>query len=137
MKSENNMKNILLAGVIAGAISGIIRIIGDLVGSAIGLWEAFKVPLANYATIYIILSAIWGIIFGLIYSKFYNLIPGSGFLKAFYFGLLLWIVIRVYGSSFLMAYAGWRTTFQANEIMFAGFFEMISLGLALGYLYKK
>ncbi|MCW4033233.1 MAG: hypothetical protein NWF08_07580 [Candidatus Bathyarchaeota archaeon] len=137
MKSENNMKNLIMVGTIAGAISGVVRVIGDLLGSTIGLWEPFLLPSINYATIYISLSVLWGIIFGLIYSKFYDLIPDRGLTKAFYFGLLLWALTRVYGSSFLIAYAGWRTTLQANEIMLAGFFEMISIGLVLGYLYKK
>jgi hypothetical protein len=46
------------------------------------------------------LGFIWSIIFGLLYSKYYESTPGKGTMKGLYFGLIIWTVKDIAAGSY-------------------------------------
>lgn len=83
----------------------------------------------------IVLTVIFGAIFGAAYVKFYDVIPGSGVSKGLYFGLIIWFIQGVAGGAYLGIHA--MEFDVAIRLIFIGFFMWISYGPVLGVLYKK
>jgi hypothetical protein len=85
-------------------------------------------------------NVIWGIIFGFLYERFYDLIPGKGVMKGFVYGLLIWLVSNIRSVSIMglaLAYpftvAPWGITY-----LWGGFWAVVvAYGPVLGVLYKK
>ena len=100
----------------------------------IGLLQELPLPLTNVIISRIVLHTVWGAIFGAIYPKFYDVVPGKGIMKGLCFGLLLFLISSVRAATFLAAY-----TFVplATSWVFVGFFQFASYGIVLGALYKK
>ena len=84
-------------GLIAGIIGGIVGSISIIIGTMIGLPHILiGVPLTfelmiSHLGYNIGATGIFGGIFGIVYSKFYNGIPSEGLKKGIVFGLLTYL----------------------------------------------
>ncbi len=136
------MKNVILAGVIAGLVSGIVSSLLVFVSLSIGLLganiivSASQLQKTNSAISMILLTVIFGTIVALIYSKFYDSIPGKGLKKGLYFGLMIWFIKDIMGAAYIVLPMMQPAIIGVNVIV-VGFYLWVIYGLVIGYLYKK
>ena len=129
------MKNVILAGTIAGFISGIsCAIIGHTYYS-MRLYGFTPGTLMELTVFMAVLTIIFGVIFSLIYARFYSLIPGEGFKKGLYFGLMIWLIKDIAAGSYVAFVA--RNIDIGIDLIIGGLYMWGIYGIALGYLYKK
>ena len=137
------MKSGLTAGAIAGIVTGIVSFALGPMLAQIGIieplggtWEIWDPSFyVVYALAFISLALIWGTIFGLIYSRYYDSAPGKGVIKGLLFGLMIWLIKDVAAGSYVALM--WVEISISVALIIAGFFMWIVYGLVLGYLYKK
>jgi len=135
------MKSGFTAGLVAGFVTAISTPIIGFIFIAIGIveplggqeiWDPTMIMLWPFVLFGLIV--IWGTIFGVIYSKVYNIIPGKNLMKGLIYGLIIFLISNIRVASFQIAFwqaIAWLWTF--NSI---GFFGLVIYGLVLGYLYK-
>jgi hypothetical protein len=82
----------------------------------------------------IVLAIIFGAVFGRLYSKFRDPIPGSGPMKGINFGLMIWLIKDIAAGAYL-AVIMLRVT-EATALIFTGFFMWIAYGYVLERLRK-
>jgi hypothetical protein len=133
-----------ISGLIAGIVAGIVAFFCIQIGPIIGLWEIvspigfwgilFPYSITKIIVIQIVMNAIWGALFGVIYSRFHKLIPVKGILKGFYFSMIFYLIAGPRTVSFvaIYGYLPWVLTH-----LFVAFFIFASYGLVLGALYRK
>jgi hypothetical protein len=134
------MKSAIVAGAIAGVVGGIVAIISTYmtlpaaVTATVGLNAGTMQWFVSQGG----LNIVWGAIFGWIFSKVYDLIPGSGAMKGLYFSLMIWVFfIGLYPVSFfLLVYTPPLTT-MAMGWGIVGLVVRLFYGPVLGALYKK
>jgi hypothetical protein len=133
------MKSGVVAGLIAGIVGGIVAVTATYftlppeVQATVGLNAGTMKWLISQGG----LNVIWGAIFGMIFAKVYNLVPGKGVSKGLIFSLLVWVLIGIYPVTFyLLVYDPPLTTMATGWAM-VGFIIRIFYGLVLGALYKK
>ncbi|MCW4032844.1 MAG: hypothetical protein NWF08_05575 [Candidatus Bathyarchaeota archaeon] len=133
---QNNLKAVIIYGFIAGLIAGIVAAICYIIVTMIGLsWSTFgEYPVVNIAEFNIIMSPIWGIIYGILFSRFQGAIPGRGLMKGFYYGLVLFLFNGVRDVTFWFAYA--TPIDVIISFLFITFFASIVYGTLLRALYK-
>ena len=118
-----------VSGLIAGIGAGLIVHISSLFLPMIGRTET-SFSYFNEITI----NLIWGIIFGIIYSRTYNMIPGKGIVKGIFYGLLVFFFTAFREAIWMVAYLWF---YEAISVMFVYFFGSIAYGLVLGILYEE
>jgi len=135
-------------GAIAGLIGGTVASIVAILGPVFGIW-GYDVPVKlsfdlwwGQAGTHIFLNMVWGIIFGMIYPKVYNLVPSRGALKGAIYSLIIWMVAGFAYNSLIMGWAISSSEWAlfANIILWGGivgFFQAFAFGLALGAIYRK
>jgi len=135
-------------GAIAGLIGGMVASVVAILGPVLGIW-GYNVPVElsfdlwwGQAGTHIFLNMVWGIIFGMVYAKVYNLIPSKGILKGAIYGLILYAIINLFGQTFVIGWAISSSEWAlfTNIILWAlitGFFQALAFGLALGAIYRK
>lgn len=135
---EYDVKSGIQPGAIAGAIGGIVAFISFIPVTAL-VWKLgpigleFSFLIAQAGT-HIGLNTLWGAVFGAMFTKVYNLIPGKGIIKGLYYALTVFLITSFHSATYNAAYA----TFQhVISMSFVGFFQAVTFGLVLGYLYKK
>ena len=132
------------AGLIAGIVAGISLTSGRIIESILKLVSAEVVLTLDFIIAHfgyaIGATAIFGGIFGAIYSKFYHGIPGKGVKNGFVFGLLIYLLSNVYQSS--RELINWLLTWE--DIYFKWIFSWglalyvwIPYGVVLGFLYER
>jgi len=134
------MKSSAGAGAVAGVVGGIVA----LISTYLTLPAAVQATVGlNAGTVQWIISQgglniIWGAVFGWIFSRVYDLIPGRGATKGLYFSLMVWaFFIGLYPVTFfLLVYAPPLTT-MAMGWGIVGFLVRLFYGPVLGALYKK
>ena len=136
------MKRAIIVGLIAGFIAGIVQAFLDISG----IYQLFSdhpasLPISIYLSMQnimlsrIILYSLWGIIWGALYSFFYDHIPGKGLKKGLIFSLLVWIAVTFHPAIVIVQY-GFDEYFIPWVL--TGFFSVcITYGLLIGYLCKK
>jgi len=137
------MKSGIFAGAIAGIVTGIVSFALGPMLAQIGIieplggtWEIWDTSFyVTFALAFISLALIWGTIFGLIYSRYYDSTPGKGILKGLFFGLMIWLIKDVAAGSYVALM--WVEISISAALIINGFFMWIAYGLVLGYLYKK
>jgi hypothetical protein len=131
------MKRALIVGLFAGFVSGLVKAL-LFIGV---LWELFSfigypaLDVMGSVILYVLHTALWGIIFGALYAFFYDYIPRKGVEKGLFYGLILWVTTRVYEAiiSFMYGYYEW-----AFQDLIAGFISTcLVYGSLIGFLYKK
>ena len=132
------MKNIFLAGAIAGLVGGIVSSFLVVVGTMFGLYGSLagRGSPINAAIVSIILTVIFGVtVWGLMYSRFYDLIPGKGLKKGLIFGLMIWLVKDIVAGGYIGL--AMQEMSVAVSLIVVGFYCVVTYGLVLGLLYKK
>jgi hypothetical protein len=133
------MKNPILAGAIAGLVSGIVSSIIVFIGISAGLYGAgIIVPVTSQtdsAILMIVLTVIFGPIVALIYSRFYDRIPGKDLKKGLYFGLMVWFIKDIMAGAYVIFPMMQQTVIGINLIV-VGLYMWTIYGIVLGYLYK-
>ncbi|WP_455369982.1 hypothetical protein [[Eubacterium] cellulosolvens] len=132
---SNSLMRGFYSGLIAGCVGGIVGLIFGLIGSMIGLYELASIPITNILVSFMIFSIIFGGVWGLIYSRFYDSIPRVGITKGLFFGLMLWMLKDLMTGSYIAFSLG--NIPIAITIIFGGFFLQAVYGLTIGILYKK
>ncbi|WP_455279133.1 hypothetical protein [[Eubacterium] cellulosolvens] len=131
------MKSGLTAGAIAGIIAGIVGVIWITGSIAIGLSQADPSAPSYWWVNQIVFNLIWGAIFGVIYQRFYDLVPSSGIMKGVSYAALLWLVHGVYTSVFLLAIVPMLSAFAVAWLIGGFIVRVIGYGIPIGFLYKK
>ncbi len=83
----------------------------------------------------ILLTVIFGAIFGAMYARFHDQIPGDGASKGLYFGLMIWLVKDIAAGVYIGVVD--RIPSITIGLIYGGFFMWIAYGPVLGTLYKK
>jgi hypothetical protein len=134
---NNSLKRVIVAGLVAGIVSGIIAIICHILVLNLGLtppWRASaESPISRIVESYIILNVIWGLIFGIIYSKIDGAIPARGLRKGFCYGLIIFLFTAVRDATFWYPYG---FVYEAISWLFIAFFSSIVYGTLLEAIYK-
>jgi len=135
---NNSLKIGIVAGLIAGLITGIVAFIQALIEFNLGIpyWALPpppETPIIKIATTEIAINLIWGIIFGIIYSKAYDVIPGKGIRKGLVIGLFYYLVHWIRVTIFNLPYLEFGYAIL-NVTM--GFTPLVVYGLVLGFLYE-
>jgi len=109
----------MISGVVLGAFLGIINgILANLtlyIGMALGFWyTATGVSFLEYLKdiefvtyqfgTQTFIHLLWGAIFGAIFARSYNIIPGKGVTKGLYYGLVVALITGVHKGAFYLAY---------------------------------
>jgi hypothetical protein len=132
---NDSLKVAIVAGLIAGFVLGVAYEFFDQVAASWRLFEPWWIPInTGNMIINIPIFGLWGIIFAVIYSKAYNVIPQEGVLKGLIYGLFLWIIISIRYITFDLAYGN---PIGVVGVIFAGFFQCLLFGLVLGILYDE
>ncbi len=130
------MKSGPTAGAIAGIIAGIIGVLWNIALVALGLSQADPNTPTYWYVNQVVFNLIWGVIFGVIFVMMYSSIPGKGFSKALYYGLLLWLIHGIYVSSFFVLIIPVLTSLAILWVV-GGFVVRMVYAVVLGALYKK
>jgi len=145
---EFDMKSGFFPGAIAGILGGLTASISAVLGSAFGIWRFPHYPekitidlILGQAGAHIFYNMIWGIIFGLLFTRVYMFIPDKRMKKGFYYGLVLYLITTLQLSAYWL---GWILNSSAYSLIIntvvpvgvTGFFALIPYGIALGFLYK-
>ena len=135
------MKVGFTAGIVAGFVTAILTPIINFIFVVIGIvrplggreiWDPNMMLLWPFVIFGLIV--IWGTVFGVIYSKAYNIIPGKNLMKGLIYGLVIFLISNIRVTSFQIAF--WQAIEWLRTFNSIGFFSLIIYGLVLGYLYK-
>lgn len=131
---RNDIVTGILAGLVAGVVGSMVAIVFGYIGIFIGLLQALPPPMIDVVVSRLVLHTGWGVIFGALYPKFHDVVPGKATSKGLCYGLLLYLISSVRAATFLAAF-----TFVplATDWLFVGFFQFASYGIILGTVYKK
>ena len=131
------MKSGIGAGAIAGIVGGIVAVIAIAIMYPI-VMTMDQASMMKWLTSQIGLNIIWGAVFGWIFSKVYDLIPGSGVTKGLTFSLMVWaFFIGLYPLSFFLLNYNPPLVDMAIGWGVIGFCVRLFYGPVLGALYKK
>jgi hypothetical protein len=134
-KEVSVMKSGVGAGAVAGVVGGIVGVVFGLIGTSIKLIDAPPGSIMNVTATMIVLTIIFGAIFGWMYSRFCDLVPGKGISKGLYFGLMIWLVKDIAAGAYIALVD--MATSIAIGLIYLGFFMWIAYGYVLSALYKK
>ena len=131
----NSWKIGAVSGLIASFFGGLLFLFLTPISFSLGFFTPlWREPLTRGGPITFVLLLIWGVIFGLIYSKTYNLIPKKGIFKGFIYGFILYVLVTVRMSwSFSLVYG---YVLDANSWAFLYLFFWVLYGLVLGFFYE-
>ena len=128
------MKKDLVVGFIGGIVNAITATAIVVYNSIIGGYAVTTIE--NIVKYQIVINLTWGIIFGILYSKFCKSIPGKGIWKGLVYGLMLYFFSNIYMFSYPFVYGD--PIMIARHILFlSGIWVWIVYGLVLGILYEK
>jgi hypothetical protein len=134
---NNSLKAGIISGLIAGIVSAIVYQFFINIALSLGLlepWWRENVFYTSHIAAYLLILGFYGIIFGAIYSKVYDIIPRKGVWKWLIYGFFIWFItiFRIY--TYILPY-GYGYLNAAGDY-FAGFFGWVSFGLVLGILFE-
>jgi len=144
-----DMKGGIIPGAIAGIADGLASSASIVPGHITGYWglpiegqiiSTIDFWMSQVGT-HIHVNLIWGAVFGAIFAKVYNLVPGKRVLKGLYYGLIMFLITTFLVGSWCILYPifhnDWAiATIHVGTFWITGFFGFTALGLVLGYLYK-
>jgi hypothetical protein len=129
------MTNSLKIGIISGLVAGLIAGIVSTICNFRLVYLEILPPAPNVFQITIITNIIWGAIFGVIYSRAYEIIPGKNLSKGLIFGLIIALITNIRDATFWLPYGifiisslGW---------MLLGLIQSITYGFLIWILYKN
>jgi hypothetical protein len=123
----------LIAGIFAGIVAAFILVpmLFKLGLPYYSLPQPPDTPFIKIGMTEIILTTIWGILLGIIYSRIHNLIPGKGILKGLIFGLGWYFILNIRWVIFSIPYG-----YLDNALSQLLFISPIIYGIVLAILYK-
>jgi len=134
-------------GAIAGLCGGIAASIVAVSGPAMGLWEIAGGPAElsfdfwlGQAGTHIIINMFWGTIFGLMFTRVYDLVPGKGVTKGLVYGLTVYLItsgqLSIYPILMIVYANAWPAfLYMGNTVV--GIPQAFVFALVLGLLYRK
>jgi len=133
------------AGLIAGMVGGLSVNIARIVESILGLPTAQIGLTFDFIIFHLLteisITGIFGAIFGIIYSKFHDRIPGKRIKKGLVFGLLIYLLSNIFIASHFVLYGIFTSDesyfLWAGQWAYPGFVTLVPYGIVLGALYKK
>ena len=129
------MRSVVYAGAVAGLISGIICSFLGYIWVRMGIFEFTPGSLIEILVSMIVLTLIFGTTFGLIYEKFYSLLPSEGLKKGLIFGLMVWFIKDIAAGSYVIFVA--RNPGIGFDLIVGGLYMWAIYGVILGHIYKK
>ena len=142
------MEGGLLPGAIAGFCGGLAASIFAVIGHVTGYWGVF-IEGEIFSTIdywmsqagsHIFINMLWGIVFGALFAKVYNLVPGQNILKGLNYGLIMFLITTFLYTSWAICWEAYHNFWEYALIDFLGLSigiaQFITFGLVLGLLYK-
>lgn len=130
-----NLRSVVYAGAVAGLISGIICSFLGYIWVRMGIFEFTPGSLIEILVSMIVLTLIFGTTFGLIYEKFYSLLPSEGLKKGLIFGLMVWFIKDIAAGSYVIFVA--RNPGIGFDLIVGGLYMWAIYGVILGHIYKK
>jgi hypothetical protein len=122
-------------GAFAGLAGGLVTPIGNLIFIK-ELYPRYAEDIGFFigqTGTHVFFDMIWGIIFGIIFVRFYEEIPGKGIFKGIVFGTAMFFMTTLRGSFYFLA-NGQITWFL--YLVITSYSMYLVFGLVLGYLYK-
>ena len=91
---------------------------------------------------HLLINLIWDIVFGAIFARVYNLVPGKGVIKGLIYGLSVFLIATFQYQVWFGSMAVFHNAYELATAnvwgIFVGFFSTgIAFGLVLGALYRK
>jgi len=124
-----------VAGLIAGLAGGIVYSFFTQIAASFELYRPdWRLIIASSVEANILLTAFWWIIFGIIFSKVYDVIPGKGILKGFFFAFVLYLFTTIRSTSFFLSYGYYQSI---AGMLFCDTPLYIASGLVLGIAYES
>lgn len=133
----------ILPGAIAGFLGGFGAAIANYISSVTGLFAqampgaprqfSFSFWLSQSGS-HIMINLFWGAIFGIIFTKVYNVVPGKGVIRSLCYSMIL-LLLGTFLTS--MHWVGWGFAPLAEWAFFVGFLQASIFGIVLGLLYRK
>jgi hypothetical protein len=133
------------SGLVAGCIGGLVFTVVRVLETISGLYALF--PVLTFDALMIHLgyampaNGIYGGIFAIIYSMFYDRVPGKGVKKSFVFGLMMFFISNIWiaSDSFLLwLFTRIETLFEwSYSWSIEGSTIWIPYGIVLGLLYER
>jgi hypothetical protein len=141
---SNSLRRGFYSGLIGGMVASLwVFVYAFLSGSFwITMYDITSLEFwFDYSVSQLGLTAIFGGIFGLIYSRFYNGIPGEGVKKGVVFGLIIGVLANIAGQATELL-LGWLLTgvqeyFEYGIAWLGGSLKWIFYGIVLGILYER
>jgi hypothetical protein len=145
---EYDMKEGILPGAIAGLLGGIAAGTVAAIGSAMQLWVVLEHPIIFTFDFWLgqvgshtFINLIWGILFGVMYPKVYNIVPKKGITKGLIYGMTIWFIVGFINLFYWIVWAALLNHWSGVILNFGwyavGIAHYIVYGLVLGLLYKK
>jgi len=128
-----------IAGSLGGLTAGVMSYVYVLLGIVSMRGNYFEVRLIPTIMNFILLTAFFGFLWGLLYTYSYDLIPGKGIKKGLIFGLFIYFIKDVQAGLNLALVTSLQVDMYimaALDLMTIGIYSWIVYGLVLGYLYK-
>ncbi|MCW4032113.1 MAG: hypothetical protein NWF08_01825 [Candidatus Bathyarchaeota archaeon] len=144
-----DMSSGILPGAIAGIFGGLAASVFAVIGHATGYWGTITAGevvstldfwISQVGT-HVLLNMIWGTIFGALFAKVYNLVPGKRVIKGFYYGLIMFLITTFYNHTYSISWFIYRNFWELALSQFLnlsiGIAQAIAFGIVLGLLYRK
>ena len=131
------MRRGLYAGLIAGALSGILSFFIYQIYSAVGILEPkiyTMMFLARQVIIHIGFSALWGLVFGIVFAFIFDRLPGKGISKGLWIGLVYFIFSIVRPTMFVIS---WGMVIWGLAFILGVSLEKFVYGILFVTLYKE
>jgi len=127
------MKSSSISGAIAGFVAGSVAVFTQIVLASLGLQPTAILKVLPFtATVHIGFNTIWFAVFGVLYSKFYDVIPSKGAKKGLVYGLIIYLMIGLLPASYYFANGNFL---GASGYAFTGLVVPVIYGLLQGVLY--
>jgi hypothetical protein len=130
------MKSGFGAGAIAGIFGGLVAFLFANISIVVGIFPVITGGMIYVLTNHMALNVIWGAIFGLVYAKFYDAIPGKSLVKGYIYGVIYWMATNAYPMSISQSYGIMAGGWTDIGFILISYFANTSYGLVLGVLYK-
>jgi hypothetical protein len=140
-----NFMSGIIPGAIAGVADGIAAAFANAIASMTGLYgpevmagapDIFSFDFWIFQSGgHIFVNLVWGAIFGMIFAKVYNIIPGRKISKGLCYSFMIFLFSTFLASVYWIA---WGWTMVGLYSIFVGICSTwLAYGIVLGYLYRK
>ncbi|WP_455277430.1 hypothetical protein [[Eubacterium] cellulosolvens] len=145
MKISNPIVRGFYSGLIAGCIGGLIltiqRILDAILGTPVVPVDLLDFDILMFHLGYSIPSnGMWGSIYGIVYSRFYDRVPGKAVKKGFVWGCIIFFISNIWITSYfftIWSFTGFEQNLSWAYGWVMSFSIWIPYGIVLGVLYER